>query len=78
MSEAIELVFKMEEQGCFPDSVTYNLIVRGFLQNNDFPNASYYCDEMVSKGFEADVKTSSLFISLLPQGNKDLLQKFIK
>ena len=80
MSEATELLRKMEDNVCFPNSRTYNTIIRGFICNGDLQNALYYCDIMLSKGFEAEAETMSLFVNLLSSdqlndSSKELLQK---
>uniref|UniRef100_A0A803KMU8 Pentatricopeptide repeat-containing protein n=1 Tax=Chenopodium quinoa TaxID=63459 RepID=A0A803KMU8_CHEQI len=82
MSEAAQLLIKMDEDGCPPDDCTYNMIIQENILNKDLSSALYYRDIMVSNGFEADANTFSLFVSLLPSGNlcdssKDLLQKLI-
>ncbi|KNA05762.1 hypothetical protein SOVF_187410, partial [Spinacia oleracea] len=52
MREAIQLLRIMED-GCSPNVVvTYNMIVRGYFLIKDLSNALYYCELMVSKGFE--------------------------
>ncbi|KAJ8430566.1 hypothetical protein Cgig2_019138 [Carnegiea gigantea] len=57
MSKATELLRKMEVGGCFPGSGSYNAVIRGFILNDDLQNALKYCDDMVTKGFEAGVET---------------------
>uniref|UniRef100_A0A803KNH4 Uncharacterized protein n=1 Tax=Chenopodium quinoa TaxID=63459 RepID=A0A803KNH4_CHEQI len=76
MNEAIQLLSKMEENSCLPDSITYNTVIKGFIQHTDFPNALYYRDIMVNKGFEADADTFSLFTDHMFRDD-ELLQKNI-
>uniref|UniRef100_A0A803KMX2 Pentatricopeptide repeat-containing protein n=1 Tax=Chenopodium quinoa TaxID=63459 RepID=A0A803KMX2_CHEQI len=69
MSEAAQLLSKMDEDGCLPDDCTYIIIIRGYIFNNDLSNALYYRDIMVREGFGVDADTFSLFVSILPSGN---------
>uniref|UniRef100_A0A803KMZ5 Pentatricopeptide repeat-containing protein n=1 Tax=Chenopodium quinoa TaxID=63459 RepID=A0A803KMZ5_CHEQI len=65
MKEADEVLRKMEEDSCLPNAITYNMVIRGYILSNDFTKALYYHDLMLSKGFEANADTFTLFIDLL-------------
>ena len=80
MSEATEFQRKMEDNVCFPNSRTYNTVIRGFIRSSDLQNALYYRNFMVNEGFGTEVETMSLFVNLLSSDQlsvflKELLQK---
>jgi pentatricopeptide repeat protein len=49
----------MEEDGCPPDEISYNVIIRGFLHHKDESRAVQLIGEMRDKGFIADVGTTA-------------------
>jgi pentatricopeptide repeat protein len=55
----------MERDGCPPDGWCYNVIVRGFLRNNDASGAKQLLQEMFDRGFSADAHTRTLMGDLL-------------
>ncbi|XP_021836080.1 putative pentatricopeptide repeat-containing protein At1g12700, mitochondrial [Spinacia oleracea] len=63
MNEVDKVLRNMEEDGCSPDDITYNTIIRRYILNNDLSKALWYCDLMVNKGFEADANTFHLLTS---------------
>ena len=61
----------MEENGCPANDCTYNLMIRGFIKNNDISRALQLRHEMVTKGFYADASTAELFVNLVACGKLD-------
>ncbi|KAL2944272.1 hypothetical protein RDABS01_032619 [Bienertia sinuspersici] len=55
----------MEENGCAPDSCTFNTIIRGFLDGKDIRRALQFVSIIRSKGFVAENHTISSMIGLL-------------
>ncbi|XP_050207672.1 pentatricopeptide repeat-containing protein At3g22470, mitochondrial-like [Mercurialis annua] len=62
LNEAHQVFRKMEEDGCFLNDCTYNVIIQGFIRHNDLQRARQLIVEMVAKGFSADATTTSLII----------------
>ena len=71
VGEAKDLHREMEENGCPPDSCTYNLMIRGCIKNNEISKARQLRHEMVDKGFSADASTAELFVDLVACGKLD-------
>lgn len=71
--EAKEMLMKMEENGCLPNSVTYNVIVQEFLKQNECRETEVLLEEMVNKGFSPDATTFSMLLSLIPKVGQGLL-----
>ena len=55
----------MEEHGFCPNEVTYNILVRGFLCNNDVTQALQLIDVMTGRGFSPDADNTSSLLDLL-------------
>ncbi|XVF57049.1 hypothetical protein PTKIN_Ptkin06aG0172000 [Pterospermum kingtungense] len=49
----------------FPNSMSYNIVIRGFLQSNDLSRGMKILHEMVKKGFCADASTAILLVDQL-------------
>lgn len=49
--EAKGILRKMEDNGCPPDSVTYNVIVQGFLRCDKISEMTSFMKEMDGRGF---------------------------
>ncbi|CAL5422463.1 unnamed protein product [Camellia sinensis] len=79
LREAKELFVKMEHNGCLPNDVTYNTIIRGFIGQHKCYEALILVEEMVQRGFSADASNSSLVIDILStKGQDPALQEVIK
>lgn len=65
LSEAEKLLRGMGEKGCSPDVWTYNIIIRGLLNNNEASRAVILIQEMGECGFSADARTMELIACLL-------------
>ncbi|GMP85239.1 hypothetical protein CsSME_00038475 [Camellia sinensis var. sinensis] len=79
LREAKELFVKMEHNGCLPNDVTYNTIIRGFIGQHKCYEALILVEEMVQRGISADASNSSLVIDiLLTKGQDPALQEVIK
>ncbi|KAL0377026.1 UNVERIFIED_CONTAM: hypothetical protein Scaly_0820200 [Sesamum calycinum] len=50
IEEAKCLLKEMEKSGCAPDSVTYEVIIKGLLNRNEFSEAKAFLDEMRRRG----------------------------
>ncbi|MFS8012705.1 putative tetratricopeptide-like helical domain superfamily [Helianthus anomalus] len=53
----------MEENGCLPNSMSYNVLVQELLKKNECQEAEIYLEEMINRGFMPDHAT---FENLLP------------
>ena len=77
-NKAYELFRKMEVNGCLPDDCSYNVLIQGFLQNNDISTAAKILPEMVCKGFSADISTATMFVDLLSSDTTgELIRKIV-
>ncbi|KAI3808971.1 hypothetical protein L1987_24934 [Smallanthus sonchifolius] len=56
-----ELLRKMEDNGCLPDSVTYNVIVQELLKKNECEEAADFLEEMINQSFMPDPKHRKRF-----------------
>ncbi|VVA21007.1 PREDICTED: pentatricopeptide repeat-containing [Prunus dulcis] len=70
-SEAEKLLIEMEEKGCSPNGWTYNVIIRGFINNNETVRAMELIQQMVKGRFSADASTTELIIDLLCKDKVD-------
>ncbi|KAK9929511.1 hypothetical protein M0R45_026607 [Rubus argutus] len=61
----------MEGRGCSPDGWTYNIIIRGCINNNEISRAMGLIHQMVESGFSADAMTVELIIDLLSNDKVD-------
>lgn len=60
VNEANELVIKMQESGCLPDGCLINIVIRGFLLQNEIRMAVEYLEILRKNGFSLDAYTESL------------------
>ncbi|KDP42589.1 hypothetical protein JCGZ_24363 [Jatropha curcas] len=68
----------VEENGCLPNSCSYNVIIQGYLWYNDSSMVTQLIDEMVSTGFSVDATTVELAINLVMNKPDDpLVQKLL-
>ena len=58
--EVKRLLVEMEGRGCGPNRVTYNVIIRSLLKQNEVDKARSFMEEMRAKGFSANFATSSM------------------
>jgi len=56
---ASQVLANMEEHGCHPDEVTYNILTIGFLCNNEVTQALQLIDVMTGRSFSPDADTTS-------------------
>ena len=74
---------EMDENGCSPDGCTYNTITQGLLQNKEVLRAIQLLQEMLARGFSADVSTTTLLVEMLcddklDQSVKQILSEFVQ
>ena len=65
LDEAKECLVKMEKNGCFPDDLTYNTIVREFLKRNRCYEALVLLETMVKRGFSPDASIFPLLLDIV-------------
>uniref|UniRef100_A0A2P2KD19 Pentatricopeptide repeat-containing protein n=1 Tax=Rhizophora mucronata TaxID=61149 RepID=A0A2P2KD19_RHIMU len=65
----------MEDYGCLPDSWSYNIMIQGLLRNNDSTSAIQLLNEMVRKGFSADLSTADMLVNLA--SNDETVSRFL-
>lgn len=61
----------MEKTDCFPNSVSYNVIIQGFLKSSQCNEAIELMEKMAGWGFSADSATMSLLVDLLASRGQD-------
>ncbi|MFS7958395.1 putative tetratricopeptide-like helical domain superfamily [Helianthus anomalus] len=61
----------MEENGCLPNRVTYNVIVQKFLKEKAFQEAEILLEEMISRGFSPDATTFEMLLNQIPSKGQD-------
>ncbi|KAJ0799148.1 putative tetratricopeptide-like helical domain superfamily [Helianthus annuus] len=66
-----KLLRKMEENGCLPNRVTYNVLVRELLKKNECEEAEIYLEEMINRGFMPDDATFENLLPRIPNVGKD-------
>ncbi|CAL5420023.1 unnamed protein product [Camellia sinensis] len=77
--EAKELFVKMEQNHCLPSDVTYNTVIRGFIEQHKCYEALILVEEMVQRGFSIDASTFPLIVDILStKGQDPALQEVIK
>jgi pentatricopeptide repeat protein len=74
--EAYKLFRKMEDDGFLPDSCSYNVIIQGFLQNQDPSTAIQLIDEMVGRRFSADSSTFKMLLDL--ESHDEIISRFMR
>ncbi|KAM7489327.1 hypothetical protein LguiB_026811 [Lonicera macranthoides] len=62
LDEAKEFLIKMEKIDCFPNSITYSVIIQGFLKSSQYNKAIELIGKMVTRGFSADSSTISRLV----------------
>lgn len=68
--EAIALLDEMQKIGVKPDTHTYNAMISGFCEENDFTAALNVMEEMPNKGCKADVLTYNVMITAFCNSSK--------
>ena len=75
----VELLEKVDGNGCLPNDRTYNTIIQGLLQHNETSRVMKYLHIMVEKGFSANATTATMFIDLLSTKQVDkTIQELLK
>ncbi|KAE9450203.1 hypothetical protein C3L33_17891, partial [Rhododendron williamsianum] len=82
LEEAEELLLQMEGDGCPPNDVTYNIVVRAFLKREDKHKVMILLQEMIDKNFSPDASTTSILVHLLSVDDGDcaflkMIQKLV-
>ncbi|KAF5941798.1 hypothetical protein HYC85_019440 [Camellia sinensis] len=65
LSEACELFLQMEEKGCSPDSISFNIIIQGFLRENEIDKAMQLFGEMRNRNFLPNEMVSEMLLHLV-------------
>jgi pentatricopeptide repeat protein len=55
----------MEDDGCSPNSISFNIIIQGSIRNNEIVMAMEFLREARDKGFSADSTTTKMIQNLL-------------
>ncbi|MCD7449294.1 hypothetical protein HAX54_051034 [Datura stramonium] len=55
----------MEDNGCFPNNVTYNVIMQGFLRCSKISDIASFMKEMGRRGFSFDATTADLLVKAI-------------
>ncbi|XVE84589.1 hypothetical protein DITRI_Ditri17bG0024700 [Diplodiscus trichospermus] len=63
--EAYHLFRTMGDNGCLPNSCSFNVMIQGLLRNSYTSKAIQLLEEMVDKGFSVDASTAILFVDLI-------------
>ncbi|KAJ0594245.1 putative tetratricopeptide-like helical domain superfamily [Helianthus annuus] len=71
LKEAKLLFLKMDESGCPPDSVTYNVLLQGYLRNKHFDDVEMLLHEMDGRSYSLDASSLSLLIDQIAAGSLD-------
>lgn len=74
LDKAEDLLSNMEENGCMPDSCTYNVFVQGLVAEREIARSIKYLTMMRDKGFSVDATTTEMIINYLStnQGENEL------
>uniref|UniRef100_A0A0V0HHM4 Putative ovule protein n=1 Tax=Solanum chacoense TaxID=4108 RepID=A0A0V0HHM4_SOLCH len=72
LDEANDILRNMEDNGCFPNNVTYNVVVQGFLRCNKISEMASFMKEIAGRGFSFDATTTGFLINLIRE-NPSLL-----
>ncbi|XP_056697404.1 putative pentatricopeptide repeat-containing protein At1g12700, mitochondrial [Spinacia oleracea] len=83
LTDADELLKKMEDNGCSPDNCTFNTIIRGFLYGKNVKRALELISIMRSRGFAVDNHNTSSLVVLLADptvgdSDKELVRNFFE
>ncbi|KAF7145841.1 hypothetical protein RHSIM_Rhsim04G0189500 [Rhododendron simsii] len=60
LSEAYELLLQMEDKGCSPDSISFNIVIQGFLGENEIDRAMEALGEMRGRNLLPNERIVSL------------------
>jgi pentatricopeptide repeat protein len=74
--EAYDLFRKMEDDGFLPNSCSYNVMIQGFLQNQDSSTAIRLIDEMVGKRFSVNLSTFQMLLDL--ESQDEIISQFMR
>ncbi|KAF5482347.1 hypothetical protein F2P56_002924 [Juglans regia] len=81
LEKANDLFLEMEEKGCAPNVVVYNVLMRSFCENNELQKVLELLHKMVERELSPDDSTVSIVLDLLSKDEKyreclDLLPTF--
>ena len=77
--EAKELFVKMEQNGCLPNDVVYNTVIRGLLGQQKYNEAMSLLEKMVGREFSPNTYAFALIANLISTKGQDLaLEEVIK
>lgn len=81
LTEACELLRKMEDNMCSPDFYSYDVIVLGLLKNKEIPKVLQLIEEMIDKNITVSASVVEFladFLSALELNDPstEMLQKF--
>lgn len=82
LDETRELLVKMKQNGCLPNDVTFNIIVRGFLKRNRCYDTLVFLEEMIGSGFSPDASSFPMLVDLFSAKGQDpslleMIKKFM-
>ena len=66
--DAKDLFLMMEESGCPPNNVTYNVLLQGYLKNQYYDDLGILLHEMDGRRYSLDATTLSLFLDQIAAG----------
>ncbi|KAJ9557440.1 hypothetical protein OSB04_012054 [Centaurea solstitialis] len=69
--EATELFFQMEERGCPPNCVTYNVLLQGLLKNGQYDMIEMWLKKMDAQGFSVDASACSMLLDHISSRSLD-------
>ena len=61
IDEVVELLEKVDGNGCLPNDRTYNTIIQGLLQHNETSRVMKYLHIMVEKGFSVNATSNHVY-----------------
>ncbi|KAM3234125.1 hypothetical protein P3L10_019484 [Capsicum annuum] len=64
---AKDILRKMEDNGCFPNNATYNVIMQGFLRCSKISEMASFMMEMDGKDFSFDATTAGLLDDVIKE-----------
>lgn len=71
MDDAKQLFLKMEENDYLPNSVTYNVLLQGYLKYKHYDDVEMLLEKMDELGYSLYVSTLSLLIDSIAAGSLD-------
>ncbi|KAK4339143.1 hypothetical protein RND71_040605 [Anisodus tanguticus] len=57
----------MEDNGCFADDVTYNVIVQGFMRCSKISKMATFMKKIAGRGFSFDSTTAELLVNIIKE-----------